>query len=139
MAKQQNGFVTLMGIAVLFSDIGLDGCRQERPKNIPSDSVYIAGGKACWWQRCSYDPKQDSYHCQIFNMNGLTLYDEIFLPYDGGKAVKGFDLNIDGDSVPTGPDYVHLKNGRILIPKSQFERQSQFLDSLTHINVVRHK
>jgi hypothetical protein len=126
-------------MAVLFTFIGSDGCRRERPNNIPTDSVYVEGGKACWWQRCSYDPNQDSDHCQIFNMGGDIIYDEVFLPYDGEKAPKANELEIDGFSIPRGPDYVHLKNGRILIPKSQFEQQRQFLDSLTHINVVRHK
>jgi uncharacterized protein YceK len=139
MASQQNGLIPFFCIAILISGLGLDGCKRERPNNIPRDSVYVEGGEAGWWQHCSYDLNQDTNYCQIYNLGGETLYDEIFLPYDGGKAVKVSDLNIDGYSIPTGPNYVHLKNGRILIPKSIFERESKFLDYLKNINVVRPK
>jgi len=139
MAKQTYGIVVFISFLALLFWFGLCGCRRARPNNIPSDSVYIEGGKVCWWQRCYYDSSHDLDHCQIFNMVGDTIHDEQFLPYDGGMAAKASELVIDGESIPKGPDYVHLKNGRILIPMSQFELQRDFLDSLTHVKIVRHK
>jgi len=107
----------------------LEGCSRVRPSSAPRDSVYIEGGEAGWWQHCSYDPIQDVDHCQIFNLGGAVLYDEVFLPYDGGKTAKATELEINGRSSLSGPNIVCLKNGRILIPKSHFERLKLFVDS----------
>ena len=81
-----------------------------------------------WWERCSYEPKEDVNHCQIFNAGGRVLWDEVFLPYDGGKAAKDSELKIVSDSDIAGPQYVCLTNGRILIPKSDFENQKRAID-----------
>jgi hypothetical protein len=112
----------------MFSGIGLVACRPARPSNVPADSVYVVGPKVGWWQRCWYDPKEDVDYCQSFNQVGVVLLNEVFLPYDGGKAARQSELEILTDTDLTGPDYVCLKNGRILVPKSHFEQIKRFLD-----------
>ena len=103
-----------------------------RPNNVPPDSVYVVGAYVGRWERCSYEPNEDANHCQIFNAGGNVLSDERFLPYDGGKAAKDSELKIVSNSDITGPQYVCLANGRILIPKSHFENQKRAIDSLIH-------
>ena len=129
MSRHQRILTTISCTVALFSSLGLGGCKRVRPANAPRDSVYVEGGEAGWWQHCSYDPSQDIDHCQVFNLGGAVLYDEVFLPYDGGTAAKASELNIDGSSNLSGPNIVCLKNSRILIPKSNFERLKLFIDS----------
>jgi len=131
MVRQIHGFVILLSIAVLISSFWMEGCKsaRSRPNNIPRDSVYIEGGEFYWWAHCSYDPNQDADYCQTFNSGGDILEDGIFLPYDGGKAAKKSELDIDGSSHFSGPYTVGLKNGRILITKSDFDNQKRGIDS----------
>lgn len=129
MVRQPRGIVIMLGIFVLFSGSWLEGCRRPRPNNIPRDSVYVEGGEAGWWQHCSYDPNQDADYCQIFNLSGEIIEDEIFLPDDGGRAAKASELDINGNALFSGPYIVCLRNGRILIPKSDFDNQKRGIDS----------
>jgi hypothetical protein len=128
MANQRYELTAFLGIMTLTSILWLEGCMPSRPSNVPADSVYIVGADVGWWQRCSYDPKEDVDYCQIYNLGGRVLFDEVFLPYDGGKAAKEDELKIVSRSNLTGPYYVCLENGRILIPKSDFENQKRFID-----------
>jgi hypothetical protein len=123
--------MAVLGIVVLFSGFWLGGCKDARPKpnKIPGDSVYVEGGKFYYWARCSYDPNQDADLCQTFNSGGDILEDGIFLPYDGGGAAKESELYVDGRSHFSGPYTIGLKNGRILIPKSDFDNQKRGIDS----------
>jgi len=131
MVRHKHGSSVVLGIMVLFSGFCLESCRRSRPRptSVPRDSVYIEGGEFYWWAHCSYDSDQDADHCQTFNSGGNILKDEIFLPYDGGKAVQESELVIDGKSRFSGPYTVSLKNGRILIPKSDFDNQKRGIDS----------
>jgi hypothetical protein len=131
MTRQRHAFGIALSIAALAFVSALEGCKPARPSSVPRDSIYVVGGKVGWWQHCSFDPKQDVDHCQIFNLGGESLYDEVFLPYDGGKAAEEAELSIVGNSDLAGPQYVCLRNGRILIPRSQFEQQRRFVDWAT--------
>jgi hypothetical protein len=131
MVNQRYGLTAFLGIMVFTSGLWFVGCRPSRPSNVPADSVYIVGGEFGWWQHCSYDPKEEVDYCQIYNLGGDILYDEVSLPYDGGKAAKEDELKIVSRSKLTGPNYVCLENGRILIPKSHFENQKRFIDFVT--------
>jgi len=106
-------------------------CRPRRPSNVPDDSVYVVGAKVGWWERCSYESKRDVDRCQIFDEGGDIVSDEDFLPYDGGPAAKRSELDVVSDSDLAGPQYVCLRNGRILIPKSHFDSQKRYLDWAT--------
>jgi len=131
MARRRGGLRATLGIVSIACYLMVGGCRTAgpaRPGNAPPDSVYVVGAYVGWWERCSYEPKEDVNHCQIFNAGGRVLWDEVFLPYDGGKAAKDSELKIVSDSDIAGPQYVCLTNGRILIPKSDFENQKRAID-----------
>jgi hypothetical protein len=112
---------------VLFG-ILLSGCGPTRPNNVPVDAIWVPGGKTVWWERCSYDPKQDLDKCQTFNEGGLTLEDEPYLAYDGGRPALQSELVIDPDAALAGPYVICLKNGRILLPQSHFASNRKFVD-----------
>jgi hypothetical protein len=132
MASRRLGTFGISGIVLLLCLGGFIGCMNPRPKNVPKDAVPVPAGYGdAWWQLCSYDQTNDTDHCQIFNPGGATLEDETFLPYDGGNAAKASELKIDGGNRLAGPYIICLKNGRILIPKSDFENQKRFIDFRT--------
>jgi hypothetical protein len=54
--------------------------------------------------------------------------DERFLPLDGGPAPINDDLAIS-DGACTGPYEVCLKNGRMLLPQSMFERMKAIIQA----------
>jgi len=94
--------------------------------------VYVnAANGDGWWQHCTYDGSRDVDHCQIYNWGGRVIWNEAFLPYDGGIAARDSELVIDNKNRLAGPQYVCLKNGRILIPKTDFDNQKRFLDWAT--------
>lgn len=111
--------------------ITLAGCNPTRPKNVPQDAILVTGSDEHWWEWCSYDVKDNVDHCTIFNGEGAILWNEIFLPYDGGKAATQAELLIDNEASFKSWQYVCLKNGRILIPQSGFQTQKRYLDWAT--------
>ena len=128
MARHRPVSVLLLVIAAIAVYFIVSLRQPVIPKNIPADSTFVNGGEDHWWERCSYDSKEDVDDCQILNSGGGVIWNEVFLPYDGGKAAKKAELSVDGESRLVGPQYVCLKNGRILIPRSGFENQKEFLD-----------
>jgi len=131
MVRQRPGLPILLGIYSIALSIALTGCEPARPRGVPEGAVLVNGPDEHWWQWCSYDQKDDSDHCEIFNGGGDVIWNEVFLPYDGGKAASESELKIDSDTSLKSFQYVCLKNGRILIPKSGFENQKEFLDRRT--------
>jgi hypothetical protein len=131
MTKPLRGLPTRLGIVLLVLGLSLGSCMPARPSGVPPDSAYVVGAYKGWWERCSFDSTHDADQCQIFNAGGELLHDEVFLPYDGGEAARASELKIDTDSNLAGPQYVCLTNGRILIPKSDFEGQKRYLDWAT--------
>jgi hypothetical protein len=129
MSRMHFELAIALWVGALLSVIGLAGCRHARPRNAPVDSVYVNGpfGEG-WWQHCSYLAPNDVDRCQIYNWGGGVIWDEVFVPYDGESAVREPGLTIDNETRFAGPQYVCLKNGRILIPKSHFEDTKRFLD-----------
>ena len=100
--------------------------RPARPANVPADAVREPGGKTQWWIRCEY--RRNDNVCQVYNAGGIVLRNEIYRPYDGGGPVRPEDLKIDPHHSIGVPYVVYLKNGRVLLPSSDFDRQKQFLD-----------
>jgi len=132
MPGRQHRYAVALCVGVLLSCLSLAGCKHARPENVPVDSVYVdAPWAEGWWQHCSYLATQAIDHCQTFNWGGGTIKDEEFIPYDGGTAAKESELTIDNGARLAGPYIVCLKNGRILIPKSDFENQKRFIDWMT--------
>jgi hypothetical protein len=96
-----------------------------RPANIPKDAVQLFGGKTCWYVKCSYRPEGNT--CQMFNAGGTLLWDERYLPYDGGLPVAENDLQIDAKKSMISE--LRLKNGRILISERGFDGFKRALDN----------
>lgn len=103
----------------------------RRPASVPADAVLVQLAKGGVWQRCELEATTGKNRCQIFNWKGGLMYDEIFLPYDGGTALGTSDLRIPRYVPAVGPDWVCLENGRILLPASRFEQLKAFLDKST--------
>ena len=133
------GQVNLGKIAALIGIylLGMVGCTRKdqplfleyrRPANVPAEASLVDMPKGGVWQHCTFDPAVNTNRCQIYGWRGTVLYDEIFLPYDGGAAVSSADLMIPRYAPTVGDDWICLKNGRILLPKSRFEDIKKFLD-----------
>ena len=61
--------------------------------DVPLNATYVAGGKlGGWWQQCAPVDAGKAVHCFIWNGGGLVLYDEEFLPYDGGASPTAEEL-----------------------------------------------
>jgi hypothetical protein len=124
----ETAFPSLLMVATIF----LHGCRSvepQRPSNVPKETVLVGAGKVGgWWQRCTVEPHSGATFCSIWNAGGLVLNEGIFVPYDQGPAVTADELQIPRVARLPGSDRVCLQNGRILVPRSQFDRMKRFLD-----------
>jgi hypothetical protein len=78
------------------------------------------------WVKCWY--KAPTNYCRIYNAAGEPYYDEVYLPYDGGPAIPESELEVDPNL--SNPAYIHLKNGRTLLPSTNFERHKALLDEI---------
>jgi hypothetical protein len=129
MPKRSYLFLILSSVASVACLLS-SGCSPARPTNVPSDAIYVSGGKTVWWERCSYDKGQDTDKCQTFNAGGAILEDEVYLPYDGGRPALPPELVIDPDGRVAGPYIICLKNGRILLPQSHFAHDKKLVDDV---------
>lgn len=119
-------------LCVLFVAL-LCGCasQEQRPAEVPASAVRIPSVKRSIWQQCTYDQSTDTDQCTIYGSDGRALERGVFVPYDGGSAVRGPDLRISDGGKLSGLDRIHLENGRILIPKSREQDLREFLDRAT--------
>jgi hypothetical protein len=119
------GIVT--GLCLLFfGPLSCSNPDPVRPHHVPSGATFVYSGKTGTWQTCEI--KSGSVFCQIFNEGGVVLFDEKFLPYDGMSITDSNELTISRDGLYPSPTRITLTNGRILLPRSQFEREKQLLD-----------
>lgn len=93
----------------------------SRPRNIPTDAVYVRFEKGAVWQRCRIEPATSFVRCQIFSEKGRTEHDESFFPYDHGPTLEPSELAVATKDPDAGPDWVCLENGRILMPGSHYD------------------
>lgn len=108
--------------------LALPGCSPwpepaGRPSNVPADALRIQGADTQWWIRCWREAEAN--WCHVFNAAGVTLHNEVFLPYDGGSPLAAHDLDIDPMRSDSG--HVWMKNGRILLPSTDFARRRELL------------
>ena len=102
---------------------------EARPESVPAEAVYVHGAKpGGWWQLCRLANAGDTVYCRIWDGAGLILYDDQFLPADGGPAPTLEELRIAADPNHLGPDRIVLTNNRILLPKSHFADPKRFVD-----------
>ena len=94
----------------------------RRPANVPKDAVFLLVVKGVWWEHCTYNPQEDIDHCEVWNEGGGVISDEVYLPYDGGPAVKADQLKIRKGVYPGIMNALCLENGRALLPKWLVDR-----------------
>jgi len=102
----------------------------RRPANVPADATLVDQAKGGVWKCCTFDPQKMVNRCEIYNWGGHILIDEEFIPYDGGGPVPAAELRIPKYSPLAERDTIYLQNGRILLPRSQFERLKKEVDWL---------
>lgn len=100
---------------------------EPKPANVPDDAVaipYIA--KSLLWAKCWVDGTHN--RCRIFNGAGKLLQDDVFITYSRESSVAAADLVI----VPqrSGPDYLWLKNGEILLPVTNYPEHRRSVEKL---------
>lgn len=133
MGRLIYNLLLVLGVAMLSSCHFQDQpifLEYRHPGNVPEDAVLVKLAKGGVWQRCEIDKDSTAIRCQIYNWGGAVLNDEIFLPYDQGPPLSKRDLRIANHPSFPGPNWVCLANGRILIPKSRFEKIQHFLKSI---------
>ena len=96
----------------------------RRPSNVSADAVLVGGAKAWWWIKCWRSEAVN--RCQVFNAEGISLYDEPYLPADGAGPVEARDLQIDRER--TQVTRVFLQNGRVLLPSTDYELHKRLLE-----------
>jgi len=128
--------IALSAATVVVTTMMIVGVRQgdraqdpKRPTNVPTGAVAVSIPKSNYlWKYCWYDPQDSDDHCRVFNGNGLIIIDDTFDPYDGGPPVPSEELRID--SRRSFGDWVWLENGRILLPRSDFDQVKNLLDGI---------
>jgi hypothetical protein len=107
----------------------LEGCgpyQPPRPANVRPGAVATPGPKGtAIWQQCQFTT-QGQIRCERFNGKGQLFFNDLFIPYrDGKMPTTPTELKI----LPKGgADWVILENGTILIPESQKDGVTKFLD-----------
>ncbi|HEX6894051.1 MAG TPA: hypothetical protein VF146_02190 [Bryobacteraceae bacterium] len=110
----------ILGFVVFVSFACAHKPPEARPESVPTEAVYVHGGKpGGWWQLCRLANAGDTVYCRIWSGAGLILYDDQFLPADGGPAPTLEELQIAPDPGSPASDRVVLTNRRILLPKSR--------------------
>ena len=99
-----------------------------RPRNVPSDAVFVKFDKGAVWQRCGIEPATSFVRCQIFSEKGQTQHDESFFQYDEGPTLEPSEIVIARNDPDAGPDWICLENGRILMPGSRYDYVRSVLD-----------
>src|SRR5262249_54995152 len=117
------------------------------PQNMPRNSVWIEPppvpfeGPRGYWLGCWPDKQRTSVRCQLTDLKGTPLFQDIFLPYGNPDTVtseqvlilkKGYTTDslvfIDEESIPI----VHLLDGTILIPSGRYSEIRRILDARLH-------
>jgi|ERR1035437_5202779 hypothetical protein len=104
----------------------------SRPDNVPKSTTLVLMGWTHYWQECWFDSATQQDRCRIYNGNGIILRDDVFLPANGGGAIRENQLMIapGGDSCS-----VHLSNGTVLIPAKNFDEiRRELQGDFSHAN-----
>jgi len=97
-----------------------------RPPNVPSGATMVGIPFGVNWDYCWVDKLANENKCQIFDKGGGILYEGIFQRYKGSGLVPDPELKITQRG---GEQWIELENGVILIPKTDYDRIKNFLDS----------
>jgi hypothetical protein len=127
----KNGVRLFVFAALLLLDCGKTSL-PKRPDNVPAGATLAPGGKiGGWWHYCEFIETDHQAYCHIWNVAGLILYEGVFLPYDHQPIEAGEIKVVYNPRWGDDSQFIHLQNGRILIPESNFRRLSQFADWLS--------
>ena len=120
----------LVAVLVMLTGAASNWCAEQRarPRNVPSDAVFVQFDKGAVWQRCAIEPATSFVRCEIFSEKGRAEHDESFFPYDQGPTLKPSELVVSAKDPQAGPDWVCLENGRILMPGSRHDYVKALLD-----------
>lgn len=100
--------------------LALAACGPVRPGNVPPDAVSLQIGASprdnVVWHRC--EPLNDTaVSCTIWNASGSIRESGAFVVLDGRPIPSADELReIETSRTNAGPDYVQLKNRRVLVP-----------------------
>lgn len=108
-------------ILIVASMCGLSCSQRPRPAAVTPAAVWVASAKTGYWQNCFLKGSNQVY-CTVWNESGTVLMHEAYLPVDGGIQPVADELSVS-DHPSSGPYNVWLKNGRILVPRSMFDRE----------------
>ncbi|MFZ3215490.1 MAG: hypothetical protein WA192_05450 [Candidatus Acidiferrales bacterium] len=161
MLIQKIAYTLGVAVAILFIAIAgafwWAGTPPRHPSNVPSTAAYFPGlalglpaPKHGAWVSCWYDAGQSVDRCRIFSVDGVVIYEGVFVPYKGQVAVPQGDLLIDSQVMAKAQEQVEvnaaapnstvklwafvplvfLRNGQILIPAQSYESGKRRLDDL---------
>ena len=100
---------------------------RRRPDNVPLQATAIAIPHGYDWDYCWADKAANVNRCQIYNGDGLLMYDGVFLRYEGTGMVPEESLKI---SQRGGEQWIELEDGTILIPRSHYDQVKRIIDWL---------
>ena len=90
----------------------------RRPSKVPKDAVFVFSTKTLAWERCNYDSHRDLDYCEVWNEDGEVIFNEVYLPLDGGPPIRAAQLKIQNNvRSGLGGEAICLENGRALVPK----------------------
>ena len=84
--------------------------------------------KGYWYVNCWLDKVENVDRCRIYHSDGGVLHEDVYLPYDGSGTVPAERLQISRSTGSNGPYIVYLRDGTILLTRSDFEHQRRFID-----------
>jgi hypothetical protein len=99
----------------------------NRPAAVPAKATPIAIPHSYDWDYCWVDKVMNVNRCQIYNGEGLLMYDGIFVRYEGSGVVPEESLQI---SQKGGEQWIELQDGTILIPQSHYDQVKRLIDWL---------
>ena len=138
-------FTVMVGCALLF--VWWTDRLPKRPPNLSTNALYIERGEVPFklsntgdWLDCWFDERARVDRCKLTNMNGWIEFEDVFLPLEGQGPVLQSDLALDrrrtgtlwGGTKEKDTLYpiVYLKNGEILIPRSEYEKAKRLAQGL---------
>ena len=121
------GAVAFAAAWAAFAVYGQVDSYHPMPSTVPAGAVEIPMiGKSHGWVTCSIESSET--RCRVFNQLGETITDDVFLPLDGGAAPDVTDLTIE--PLETSYEYVRLKSGRLLLPRTNFAEHKEFAERM---------
>jgi hypothetical protein len=134
LAKKKTLWISL-AIGLMFALPAIDdGCgthepwSKRRPKNVPTQAFYVPTVKTYWYVHCWLDQADSVNRCRIYHSDGTVMYEDAYLPYQGTGPVPPERLEVSRQTGSNGPYVVYLRDGTILLTRSDFDHQKRFVD-----------